>query len=403
MNIIRPEENAILIWNLELARTAYVSGEELTSLDHWATGFDNPFSDRLEKLGVISKANKQAIADAIQASTQIKAPTNSFYAPESLHIELTEYCPLKCPMCYKTSTCSELPIDFLLDIIRQAAEMQVFQIALGGGEPLVYPELLTAIRKISYYKMASTITTSGVGLTYERIEELKHAGLNHIQISLNGSSEAIHSLSRDGFNDGLEALKTLQKAQISCGINWVARMDNIDDFPQMIKLAKTCNVDNINILRYKPSLGEDYNNIALSDEKILILEKYIRNAKGIRLKVDSAFSNLRCKLNGRTSFMSGCGAGRRFLAVSACGSYMPCSHVNMKERPLEHSNHLHHVWRNSKNLAMFRNLGHNISSPCSDCIYLHGCYGCRAIILSQSEDFNAGEMHCINKHKKHGG
>lgn len=396
MNIIRPEENAILIWNLELARTAYISGEELQALSRWADGFYNPFSDRLEKLGVISKANKQAVAEAIQFSSQIKAPPNSFNTPESIHVELTEHCSLSCPMCYKTSTCSELPIDFLLDIIQQAGEMQVFQIALGGGEPLIYPGLLTVVQEISRYKMASSITTSGVSLTRERIAELKQSGLNHIQISLNGSSEAVHSLSRDGFNSGLEALDILQKSQISYGINWVARMDNIDDFPQMMVLAKTYGVDNINILRYKPSLGEDYDNTALSTEKTLLLERYIKDAKGIKIKVDSAFSNLRCKLNGRISFMSGCGAGRRFLAVSACGSYMPCSHVDMKESPSGYPEHLRYVWHHSENLAMFRNLGNSIAAPCADCSYLHGCYGCRAVVLSQYGDFNAGDRHCIN-------
>jgi len=395
MNIIRPEEKAVLIWNLELARTAYISGEELDALSRWAAGHDNPFSSRLEKLGVISYANKQEVADAIWASSQIKSPPNSFCAPESLHIELTEHCPLSCPMCYKTSTFSELHINFLLDIIRQAGEMKVFQIALGGGEPLLYPRLLTAIQEIARYKMSSTITTSGVGITYERIMELKHAGLNHVQVSLNGSSEAVHSLSRDGFDSGVEALRVLQKTGLSYGVNWVARADNIDDFPQMIEFVKTYDVDNINILRYKPSPSEDYNNTALSAEKSLLLEKYIKDAKGIKIKLDSAFSNLRCKLNGRTSFMSGCGAGRRFLAISACGMYMPCSHVDMKEHPAQHPGYLRHVWYQSKNLAMFRDLGHNISAPCADCIYLHGCYGCRAIMLNQDGDFNAGDSYCF--------
>ena len=396
MNIIRPEENAILIWNLELARTAYISGEELAALDRWATGFDNPFSDRLEKLGVISKANKQAVTAAIRASSQIKAPLNSFHAPESIHIELTEHCPLSCPMCYKTSTYSELSIDFLLDIVRQAGEMQVFQIALGGGEPLTYPNLHFAIQEVAQHGMASSITTSGLGLDNNVLDELIWHGLNHIQISLNGSCEDVHSQSRDGYNYAMQALTLLKDSRMSYGINWVARLDNIDDFPQMIELAKSHNVDNINILRYKPALGEDYNSTALTTEKTLLLERYIKNAKGIKIKVDSAFSNLRNKLNGRTSFMSGCGAGRRFLAISACGAYMPCSHVDMKEIPSKHPNHLYHVWHYSENLAMFRNLGHNISAPCSDCVYLHGCYGCRAVLLAQDGNFNAGEKYCIN-------
>jgi len=254
----------------------------------------------------------------------------------------------------------------------------------------MYPKLVDVVRVISYYGTASTITTSGAGLTDGLFANLKQAGLNHIQISLNGSTKAVHSHSRDGFDIGIEALRISQKSGISYGINWVARMDNINDFPAMVKLAKLYKAGNLNILRYKPSPNEDYNSIALSTEKTLLLETFIKNTKGIRIKLDSAFSNLRCKLSDQTSFMSGCGAGRRFIALSACGSYMPCSHVNMKEK----SNSLYDAWHNSNHLAMFRSLGDNISTPCTDCSYLHSCYGCRAVVLSQEGNFNAGDKSC---------
>ena len=392
MITVRPEENAILIWNLTLARTAYISGKELTALARWVKGSDTPFSTRLEKLGIISASEKAAVEQAILLSSEIKSPKNSFYSPESIHIELTERCPLKCPMCYKTSVQSELSISFLLDIIRQAAKMKVFQIAFGGGEPIIYPELVTAVKEVTRYGMASTLTTSGIGLTYGLLEKLKKAGLNHIQVSLNGSNKVVHALSRDGFNEGVDALRILQQTGLSYGVNWVARMDNIDDFPAMTTFVKGYGVNNLNILRYKPSPKENYNNIALSAEKVNLLGEYIKRTIGLCIKTDSAFSNLRCKLNGRTSFMSGCGAARRFIALSACGSYMPCSHVNMKEK----FDNLSHAWHYSQNMALFRNLSSNLSSPCAECDYLHGCYGCRAVMHAQGEDFYAGDKECIN-------
>jgi len=395
MNIIRAEDNAILIWNLERARTAYISGEEMIALSRWANGESNPFSQRLEDLGLLAPLCKQAVANAIQLSANINAPINSFNAPESIHIELTEHCPLNCPMCYKDGKVNELSTDYLLEVIRQAAEMGVFQIAFGGGEPLIYPYLCSVVTEISQFKMASTITTSGMGLTASRINELKQAGLNHIQISMNGSSKDIHSRSRDGFDEGIAALHLLQHSDFSFGINWVARMDNIDDFPKMAELANNCNANNLNILRYKPSPTENYNDCALTSEKTDLLENFIRKIKSVRIKVDSAFSNLRCKINSRTSFMAGCGAGRRFFTVGACGSYMPCSHINMKEKPMNlHDNSLKHFWENSKHLAMFRSLGESISAPCSDCSYLHGCYSCRAVVLPTEGCFFSGDKSC---------
>ena len=392
MRKFRPEDNALLLWNLEKSRTAYISGEDLSALKRWSEGEEcSGFTDRLTQLGLITEDDKNAVNTAIKLAAKQKAPHNSFSVPESIHIELTGRCPLDCPQCYKAGERTDLPISFLLDVIRQAGEMQVFQIALGGGEPLVYPQLLSVIKEIRHHGMASSITTSGAGTGAELMIALMEAGLSHIQISLNGSSEKIHSHSRNGFEHGQEALKVARKLGMSYGVNWVARMDNIDDFPVFAEFAKSYQAQNLNILRYKPSPNEEYRRYALSAEKARLLEKMIRNIRGIRVKVDSAYSNLRCKLNKQSSFMSGCGAGRRFIALDSHGYYRPCSHVSLKEQ----SGSLHHVWHCSENLEMFRSLGNRIKDLCAECGYLHSCYGCRAVLLEQEDDFYSGDKQCV--------
>ena len=391
MNKIRAEENALLIWNVKLARTAYISGEELTALERWTNGQSGGFSGRLKKLGILHDEDRPAIRAAIATAASKKAPRHSFCAPESLHVELTSQCPLNCPQCYKTHSEAELQLDFLLDVINQADKMNVFQMALGGGEPLVYRHLLSAIDELSKRGMASSVTTSGFGLDQCLLAKLQKAGLNHIQISLNGSCEEIHSHSREGYEHAINALNLLNNSGISYGINWVARMDNIDDFPRLIDMAKNCHANNINILRYKPSPKEKFEGMDLSLEKLTLLEKTMRNARGINMKVDSAFSNLLCHFNKRAGFFSGCGAGRRFLALDADGCYRPCSHVDLKEQ----GDSLASVWFHSPNLAMFRSIPQQITEPCGSCKNLHGCYGCRAVVLGQGQDFFSGDKTCV--------
>lgn len=395
MGKIRPEENAVCIWNLQRARTAYISGEELNALERWGQGENNVFADRLKTLGLIEDGERLAVKEAIALSRDKKAPRNSFCAPESLHVELTGYCPLDCPQCYKDKRKSEpLDYDFLLSVIQQAEDIQVFQIALGGGEPLSYPNLHLVLAEINQRGMASSITTSGFGLDSHFLDELIGRGLRHIQISINGSNEKIHSQSRDGYEYAVRALDLLKKTKVSFGVNWVARRDNIDDFPDFIKKMKSYNVDNINILRYKPSANETYEENRLSADKMALLFKIIKNTRSIRLKTDSAFGKLLCHLNQRVSFMSGCGAGRRFLALDADGFYRPCSHVNMKER----ADNLYQLWYQSKYLDMFRSIGDKIGEPCAQCDYLLGCYGCRAVVLGQGGDFFDGDKECSDSH-----
>ncbi|MDR1136441.1 MAG: radical SAM protein [Clostridiales Family XIII bacterium] len=415
---VRAEQKALLFWNSELSRTAYISGEELSALRDWAggrsgrsddrgdradghsyrsdgvnsraDGRSGGFIDRLMSLGIINDSVKEDVKEAIAASDTAIAPPRSFCAPESLHIELTSKCPVNCPQCYKECDDTDLPSELLFEVIRQADEMDVFQIALGGGEPLLYPQIIGAIAEISRCGMGSSITTSGLRLDGAFLTELKTAGLKHIQISLNGSREEIHSRSRGGYEYGMAALKLLKDSNISFGVNWVARMDNIDDFPQLIETARSHRASNINILRYKPSPKENYQDVRLTPEKMDSLESFISDAKGIRVKVDSAFSNLLCHINQRVSYFSGCGAGRRFIAVDADGFYRPCSHVGMSEA----SGDLRGTWYNSANLTLFRSIPDRISEPCSSCAALNACYGCRAVVLGQGEGFFGGDRTC---------
>jgi len=108
---VRAEENAILIWNMELSRTAYISDEELHALGRWINGESSGFSERLKKRGIICDAVIPAITEAIFAAPDRKAPAYSFCAPESLHIELTSRCPLNCPQCYKDRTETDISFE----------------------------------------------------------------------------------------------------------------------------------------------------------------------------------------------------------------------------------------------------------------------------------------------------
>ena len=390
---VRPEENAIMLCNSRTSGTAWISGEELRVLEAWAnTGKETAFIGRLKRLGLITDGNENRndMARVIREAYQCKSPLRSFAAPESLHIELTGRCNLNCPQCYKSPSPHDLPVDLLMTILQQAASMHVFQIAFGGGEPLLYPDLIRAVEQVKQYGMSCSITTSGAGLNSEKLRQLITAGINHIQISLNGSTHAIHARSRDAFDFGLRALELLSHLNVSFGINWVARMDNIDDLESLILLAKHYKANNINILRYKPAGHEKYEDVGLTEEKTKLLMQIIRNTKGISLKVDSAYSNLLCGLNRRNGFLSGCGAGRRFAALDAEGYFRPCSHIDLRERAVS----LPYYWNHAEHLHRFRAIEDHINGVCASCLWLKGCRGCRAIAIEQTGQFYGSDFNC---------
>ena len=57
-------------------------------------------------------------------------------------------------------------------------------IAISGGEPMLHPDLDEIIRHIRATGAIAGLITNGYLLNAERIERFNHAGLDHLQISI---------------------------------------------------------------------------------------------------------------------------------------------------------------------------------------------------------------------------
>jgi PqqA peptide cyclase len=402
--IYRAEPKALMIFNSESGITAILSDNELSILEkNLNDGYENEFIDRLLAHGLLQSEltadEKLEVLGTIERSRHIEAPLRSFAVPESLHIDLTTECPLHCSQCYKDSSkMKTMSYEVFSKKIEEAKEMKVFQIALGGGEPLLVNGLSSYVKKVKSCEMACTITTSGYGLTHAFMEELRESGVNHIQISLNGSTKEINAHSRDGFDHAISSLHILSESGILFGINWVARMDNVYDFKNVVDIAMKVKADHINILRYKPTIKESYEKNVLTLKAYLFLKEEIRKIKGLKIKVDSAFSNMLCDLHKNQSkpLNSGCGAGRRFMTMDPFGRFKACSHLS----DIEEGKSLSDYWKNSESLLKLRKGEENILEDCKFCEHFYDCRGCRAICESIYKNINAGEKDCPAFSKK---
>lgn len=199
--IFRAEPEAIMFFSVSEGKTGIISGIELEKVVEWTnSGKENEFVNRLKKLNILEnnlstlERQRNELLKVIRIVEGCKGPIRSFANPESIHIDLTTRCNLNCIQCYKDRSLDvNLSFEQLKTFIREAADMKVFQIAFGGGEPLLYPFIKEAVYEVSSKGMGCSITTSGKGLEHDLIEELRKFGVNHIQISLNGSTEEINS------------------------------------------------------------------------------------------------------------------------------------------------------------------------------------------------------------------
>lgn len=108
---------------------------------------------------------------------------------EYLRVSLTTNCNLRCIYCMPESGCvwknKSLTQAEFWRLIELICATGIKKIRLTGGEPLLYPDLVVLINKIKTLLQIEEIalTTNGI-LLEDKVEQLKKAGLDSINVSL---------------------------------------------------------------------------------------------------------------------------------------------------------------------------------------------------------------------------
>lgn len=106
-----------------------------------------------------------------------------------LRISITSRCNLHCFYCRDAEECAgaekEPEVAHLALLARCAAAEGVQKVRITGGEPLVRGDLTEIVQAVSSVPgiAETTLTTNGIGLA-QRAEELRRAGLDRVNISL---------------------------------------------------------------------------------------------------------------------------------------------------------------------------------------------------------------------------
>src|SRR3954471_8917795 len=116
--------------------------------------------------------------------------------PSTLIAELSYQCPLHCPYCSNPLHIGgelyrhELETEHWVRTFQQARQLGVLQLALTGGEPMLRRDLVELCAGARDAGLYSSLITAGTLFTRERAQELKSAGLDHVQISIQSPDAA---------------------------------------------------------------------------------------------------------------------------------------------------------------------------------------------------------------------
>ncbi|WP_353476504.1 pyrroloquinoline quinone biosynthesis protein PqqE (plasmid) [Salipiger sp. H15] len=326
--------------------------------------------------------------------------------PIALLAELTHRCPLSCPYCSNplelTRQEAELSTADWTRVFREAAELGVLQLHLSGGEPASrrdLEELVSAARDAGLY---TNLITSGIGLTERRLQTLDSAGLDHVQLSLQGTTpEMADEIGgyRGGFARKLQVAGWIRQIGLPLTLNAVLHRRNLHQLPRALEMALEMGARRIEVATVQFHGWALANRDALmptkaqADEASRIVAEARVALKG-RLVIDYVPADYHSDLPKRCMG----GWGSTGLNIAPDGTVLPCHaaqtipHLtfdNVRERPLSE------IWYEGSAFEAYRGTDW-MQEPCRSCDRREIDFGgCRCQAMALAGDPAATDPVCV--------
>ncbi len=124
------------------------------------------------------------LTDGLKVAARVLGSTRT---PMLAHLVVTRYCNLECAYCSEFDKVSKpVPLDDILARVDALARLGTQIVTLTGGEPMTHPGHDEIIRRIRRHRMVATTITNGFLLTQKKIAGMNAAGLQEMQISIDG-------------------------------------------------------------------------------------------------------------------------------------------------------------------------------------------------------------------------
>jgi len=302
-----------------------------------------------------------------------------FSAPLDVHLALTTKCNLFCRGCYNTCRSDkpqDIPLEKAKAIIDKLAELNVFSVSFGGGEPTLHPDILEIAEYARSKRILPNLTTNGLTMNEYFATSCQVFGNVHFSIHKLADMEHVFPA----------ALTYRRITKNKPGLNLLLTSETVTHLDEIVRRAKQSGINKVLFLRYKVTKkNKDIQGLAI-DEKMKDLPDLLRRLKKRNPRLMFLLDCSLFEVLAEQKFFplatyyrfdnNGCQGGNAYLAIDIAGNYKPCSfwpQTMGKILDLSFEN-----WQTNTELQEFRH--QQKAAYCSNCEVRKLCGGgCRLL------------------------
>jgi mycofactocin radical SAM maturase len=323
-------------------------------------------------------------------------------APICLTWELTYACNLACIHCLSSSgrrDPRELTTAECLGVVDELAEMQVFYVNIGGGEPTVRRDFWEIIAHAAARKVGVKFSTNGSRITRDAAARVAANDYLDIQISLDGASADVNDAVRGhgSFATAIRALERLAEAGASgFKISVVITRENVHQLDDFEALADQLGAQ-LRLTRLRPSgRGADvWDRLHPTPAQQRLLYDWLLERGDAVLTGDSFFHL--AAYGEPLPGLGMCGAGRVVCLIDPVGDVYACPfaiHEAFRAGNIRHQGGFTTVWRTSELFGDLRRP--QIGGACASCSHFDSCRGgCMAAKFFTGLPLDGPDPECV--------
>jgi len=319
-------------------------------------------------------------------------------APVNITWEVTLSCNLHCAHCLSSAGRKgekELSRKECLRLVDQVADIRVFQLNIGGGEPFIRDDFMDILEHAHERGVVTCVSTNGMLVDDDLARRLGRLKMLYLQVSLDGATAEVNDAVRgEGtFDRIVRAMEALARQGVPFSINAVLTRLSYPQLEELRAMARGYGSE-LRVSRFRPSgRGKESKQwLGPTREQLEAFSEWLEVHDLVR--TGDSFFCLTSE-NRRRKGLDMCGAAKMTCCINPEGSVYPCAFLqedpflagSVRDLPLKE------IWDTS---PVFKHLRHLHVESCMHCARFEVCRGgCPAMAYHTYHDISMPDPECL--------